>query len=295
LGNAHGSTSPLFLVLRIVTAAGAPYTTNERLVAVVLADHMGPQGAWPSIDRLKERTSLGRTSVRDALARLCREPGAVFRLVAKGGAQKGDRYRSARYSLAEGLATRAAHDATGSLAEGLATRAQGVRVASVRGPRRVPEHLSEPPKEPPTVSADADAAPAPFDHMGASNPMEPWPSNWPQRLVTVLAPTGVTSIGKLAGQLVCLKGRFGLADVERALGAWAAAGNRRFGLTSFAENVGYWVGRDGSVRDSSGPGPSLVTGSDIPDGPEEVARLAAERDREMDVLFKRRARSAQSA
>jgi hypothetical protein len=40
---------------------------------------------------------------------------------------------------------------------------------------------------------------------------------------------------------------------------------------------------------AGGPEPApVVQGSDIPDGPEEVARLAAERDREMDELLKRR-------
>lgn len=71
---------PLFEVRDIVTAMGSPFTSAERWVAVMLADHINAhtREAWPSIRRLAALTALSQASVKRALARLVDGPLALF-------------------------------------------------------------------------------------------------------------------------------------------------------------------------------------------------------------------------
>jgi hypothetical protein len=52
-----------------------PWTVAERMVALVIADHLGKKTeAWPGIDRIADRTNLSEKTVRRAAAAICK-PG----------------------------------------------------------------------------------------------------------------------------------------------------------------------------------------------------------------------------
>lgn len=91
---------PLFevadAVLRTERSAWSP---SERLVALAVADCMGPNGqAYPSVSLLATRTALGRRTVQRALARLT-GLGGLFREDTGGSTADGGR-RASIYTLA---------------------------------------------------------------------------------------------------------------------------------------------------------------------------------------------------
>lgn len=131
----------LFRVRDIVTAADSPYSSTERLVALCIADFMGPAGSsWPSRGVIEEWTGLGHSAVSKALRTLCGD-GGLFEL-RRGGARPGNRYESNVYELSTTRPPQrlgAVHDAAPSQElscppggrELSATRSRAVRYAAL--------------------------------------------------------------------------------------------------------------------------------------------------------------------
>lgn len=94
-------------VLMEVLVEGAPYTYTQRLVAVVIADHIGknPDG-YPALDTIAKRCNLGLSTVKEAIRALCTGPAAVFKCVS-GRPVRGRKPEANRYSLVPRLAAMA--------------------------------------------------------------------------------------------------------------------------------------------------------------------------------------------
>ncbi len=90
---------PLFVVREAVIAARSPWSSTERLIALLIAGFMDKKGhGWPSVGLLSEQSRYGRRTVQRALARLC-GPGGLF-IKRQGGSTRGGRRRASEYHLA---------------------------------------------------------------------------------------------------------------------------------------------------------------------------------------------------
>jgi hypothetical protein len=70
---------PLRQVVRRIFAKDSPLSLPARAVAVVLADHANAEGiAWPSYEKIAERTGLGRSTVARAIDALTSGSSPVF-------------------------------------------------------------------------------------------------------------------------------------------------------------------------------------------------------------------------
>jgi len=90
--------APIFVVRNAVTADSSPWSSAERWIAVLVAGFMDGKGlAWPSVDRLRRQSGLGRRTVERGLARLC-GPGGLF-IEKQGGSSRDGGRRASEYRL----------------------------------------------------------------------------------------------------------------------------------------------------------------------------------------------------
>jgi len=117
---------PFRRVVRRVLAKGSPLTPTQRLVAVVIADHL-PR-AFPSVATIAVRAGLSRSAVTAAVKVLCDGPTPVFAKTRRG---RGYQYHIVSNPIAF-AAARAAHEAD------LASRPSGIQGTQ---PERAHDHL----------------------------------------------------------------------------------------------------------------------------------------------------------